>query len=75
MTEHDITTELWRQYSVVADGKIVNIKINEPVRLYVKRSENGDSHRVVDGEGVTHYIKANWFALAWKGRDGDGVEF
>lgn len=59
----DITSELWREYTF-GDGQTV--RINEPLRLYV--SDNG--HRVLDGEGVSHYVPFGWIHLKWQAKDG-----
>jgi len=65
MLEHDLTgTETWREY-VYTDGFTYCVKL--PAKLYVKSKPEGDSHRVVDSEGVTHYIPSGWRVLRWRG--------
>jgi hypothetical protein len=57
-----VTSELWREY-VWEDG--FTYKVTLPERLYVKRKESGDSHRVVDADGVVHYVPVGWRILRW----------
>lgn len=61
--EIDITTEEWREY-VFPHNEIVKIVV--PQILVV--SDNG--HRVIDGEGVSHYIPYGWIHLFWKSKEG-----
>lgn len=62
LNKFDVTSESWREY-IFADG--FTYKIENPVTLYVKRKAEGDSHRVVDRAGVTHYVPMGWRALRW----------
>ncbi len=59
--EKDISAEEYREYEYT-DGLI--IKITEPKTLYL--FERG-SARVLDKEGVVHYIPGNFKKLRWKG--------
>lgn len=63
MNEAEITTEEYREYRY-GDG--TSYRIDRPVRLWWKRDEGGDSHRVLDAEGVTHYPIRGWVAITWK---------
>lgn len=63
LSEADITTEEWREYHY-ADGAAY--RVTKPVKLWWKRDADGDSHRVLDAEGVTHYPKRGWTAISWK---------
>lgn len=58
----DITSETWREY-IYTDGFV--IRVEAPVRLYIKKSEKGDSHRVIDTAGTTHYVPVGWRTLRW----------
>ncbi|AGR47805.1 hypothetical protein PHIM7_114 [Sinorhizobium phage phiM7] len=66
MNSNDISTERWREYIYHGeDGLFFSYRIDNPSRLFVKKDQNGDSHRVVDIEGVTHYPKRGWVAIRW----------
>lgn len=60
----DISSEQWREYTF-ADGQAV--RIEKPLKLYV--SDNG--HRILDAEGVSHYVPLNWIHLKWQAKDGE----
>lgn len=55
------------QYRVYEWAGFVTIRINEPLKLNV--SESG-GHRVLDKEGVSHYIPKGWIHLYWKVKEG-----
>lgn len=59
-----ICTEAWREYTF-AGGEVV--RIEEPLELHV--SANG--HRILDGDGVSHYVPLTWVHLKWKVKDGE----
>lgn len=59
----DISSEIFRVYEF-ADK---SIKIDMPIALHV--SDRG-SHRILDSEGVSHYIPTGWYHLYWKVEDG-----
>lgn len=61
----DISSEAFRIYAY-ADGK--RFRINAPVSLYVLE---GGSHRVVDGDGMTHRPTPGWLAISWKPKPGE----
>jgi hypothetical protein len=58
----DISVEVSREY-VFADGFAYSIK--HPVTLYTR--PGSDSHRVVDDQGIAHYIPAGWRIIRWQG--------
>ena len=60
---NDISSEEWREYEF--DNKVVHL--DGPLALNV--SNNG--HRVIDSEGVSHYIPKGWIHLSWKGKEGE----
>lgn len=70
-----IENEAWRSYKFVRDGQVVETTIIQPVKLNVKRSAGGDSHRIIDAQGVSHYIPAGWVHLSWKGKSGEAYSF
>ena len=55
---NDISSERWREY----DFGDVDVRIDDPQWLAV--SENG--HRVLDGDGVSHYIGFGGFYFKWQ---------
>jgi hypothetical protein len=56
--------EDWREYDF-GGGKI--IRIENPQWLNVKRqTETLHSHRLIDENGVSHYIPSGWIGLRWK---------
>ena len=78
----DISAEKWREYefvhlffadtpnTAVASGfknkdvpKKVIVHIHDPIALLIRDS---GAHLVVDGSGVTHYIRCGWHRLSWK---------
>ncbi|MER8640985.1 hypothetical protein [Mesorhizobium sp. M1252] len=61
-SQHDITVEAWREYHY-GDGTYF---IKGPTTLFLKRDDRGDSHRVVDANGVTHYPRRGWLAISWR---------
>lgn len=67
MTKSDVTVEAWREY-VFSDGFVY--RVADPCILYVKRKPEGDSHRVVDREGVIHYVPTGWRILRWHNKAG-----
>ncbi|MES0134547.1 hypothetical protein NKJ88_06225 [Mesorhizobium sp. M0016] len=62
MTNVEITTEVWREYRY-ANGD--TYRIENPRSLWFKTDDRGDSHRVLDAEGVTHYPRRGWVAITW----------
>jgi len=68
----DISNESYRTYHF-PDGSAVTIY--DPLKLNVKRKLNGDSHRIIDANGVSHYIPAGWNHLEWKGKNGEAYNF
>jgi len=56
----DISSEEYRTY----DFPDYSITIEKPLKLNVSSS---GGHRVLDFEGVSHYIPSGWRHLEWKG--------
>jgi hypothetical protein len=67
----DISNEAYRTY-YFPTGETT---ITEPVKLNVKRKPEGDSHRIIDAAGVSHYVPAGWLRLSWKGKNGEAYNF
>ena len=65
LTLNDISSEKWREYEF--EGKKV-VHIDNPVGLNVSKT---GGHRVVDGDGVCHYVPKGWFHLSWKAKPGE----
>ena len=59
-----LTDEQYRVYDWL-DGK--TLKIENPTSLNVSAS---GGHRVLDAEGVSHYIPSGWKHLYWKVKEG-----
>lgn len=55
----DISTEDFREY----EFPDMTIRIENPQKLNVSKS---GGHRVIDGEGESHYIPNGWRHLHWK---------
>lgn len=63
---HDITSEEWREYDFGVEGIVY---IEKPVKLNIKRRADGlDSHRVLDSDGISHYIRPGWLEVKWKSK-------
>jgi hypothetical protein len=60
----DISSEQWREYRFLGGE---TVRIEAPHRLNV--SDSG-GHRILDGQGVSHYIPAGWIQLSWQVKDG-----
>jgi hypothetical protein len=67
----DISQEAWRTYHFPTGDTTILF----PVKLNVKRKKEGDSHRIIDADGVSHYVPAGWLRLSWKGKDGTTYMF
>lgn len=64
----NISSEEYREYTVLTDkGLPYKIRINQPTDLSVSAS---GGHRLLDAEGVSHYIPAGWVHLSWKAKAG-----
>jgi len=64
----DISVEMWRDYDFLTEhGKVVTLRINNPMVLHVSSS---GGHRVIDDQGVAHYIPYKWIALRWNNKPG-----
>lgn len=59
----DISSEQYREYNF---GTEKLVRIENPLQLKV----SGGGHRVLDAQGISHYIPKGWFHLSWKARDG-----
>ena len=60
----DISSEMYRTY-IYSDNTF--FIINNPIALSV--SESG-SHRILDADGISHYIPKGYIHLCWKAKDG-----
>jgi hypothetical protein len=66
----DISMEIFREYDFPSPHGIVKVHIAAPMVVAISKSERGDSHRVIDTLGGSHYIPAGWIALHWQVREG-----
>jgi hypothetical protein len=55
LIEGDLTSELWREYDF--PGRVY--RIEEPITFYYR--PGGETHRVLDSEGVIHCVPAPGF--------------
>ena len=69
----DISTQAWREYQF-PNG--ICVLVENPVALALSPRLNnlpvaygGNSHRIVDAAGVSHYIPRGWVRLQWVGHD------
>lgn len=72
MKFEDISNEKHRAYTFGKDGSFYTILIENPVKIHV--SDSG-GHRVLDKQGVSHYIPTGWLHLEWKVTDGEHFRF
>lgn len=62
-TFFDVTSEEYREYVFLRKG---TIRIDNPVAVAVSKS----GHRILDAEGVSHFVSNEWQAINWKAKDG-----
>lgn len=68
----DISDEEWREYTF----GVGIVRIEQPKWLHVKRqTETQHSHRIIDANGISHYIPSGWIALKWKSPTGKEFKF
>lgn len=60
----DLSNELYRMYDF---GDEKTIRIDSPLALNVSRS---GGHRILDAEGVSHYVPEGWIHLKWESKEG-----
>ena len=58
----DISSERWRRYHFPKTKETVYIDF--PVALNVSASSGG--HRIIDRDGVSHYIHSDWNHISWE---------
>lgn len=61
----DLTDEVFRVYTFPTG----TVRVDQPQRLWVKRSERGDSHRIETLAGGV-YIPAGWIKIEWTAKPG-----
>ena len=59
--------EDWREYDFGV-GRVY--RIDNPEQLHVKRKPEGDSHRLIDAQGIRHYVPAGWIGMRFAGQWG-----
>lgn len=65
-TFFNVSTEQWREYTFIKEGTERKVKIKDPIAVAVSKS----GHRVLDKEGVSHFVPAEWIELKWKAKTG-----
>ena len=63
LTLNDISSEDWREYDFGSQA----VRIVKPLALNVSKA---GGHRVIDAEGVSHYVPKGWIHLSWKSKEG-----
>lgn len=59
-----IESESYRVYRF-ANGS--EVKIENPIKINVSKT---GGHRILDAQGVSHYIPSGWIHLSWKAKQG-----
>ena len=59
----DISSEEYRTYKFPSG----DIHVKEPIALNVSKS---GGHRVLDANGISHYVPSGWIHICWKAKDG-----
>lgn len=65
--EIDISSEEYRTYTYPSGA---TFSIEQPATLHIITDDKGDTHRVIDKDGVTHRPERGWVGISWKPRDG-----
>lgn len=72
-TFKSIADEEFREYQFEGGGVY---RIKHPKWLHVKRQTASlHSHRIIDADGVSHYIPSGWIGLRWKSPEGKEFKF
>ncbi len=61
----DISSEATRRYQYRGEEFIT---VDNPIALNVSKA---GGHRILDGQGVSHYIPKGWIGLSWKAKEGN----
>jgi hypothetical protein len=56
------------QYRIYEFPNGSQVAITNPVALNVSKS---GGHRVLDAQGISHYIPAGWYHIYWKVKEGN----
>ena len=64
LTLNNISSEDWREY----DFGSQSVRVTKPLALNVSKS---GGHRIIDAEGVSHYVPKGWIHLSWKSKEGE----
>lgn len=59
----DISEEMVRVYRFAADAATTIVR---PVALAINQR---GSHRIIDADGISHYIPPGWIHLSWRAKD------
>lgn len=51
------------EYRIYHFSEYVSVRVNNPTHLHV--SESG-GHRLLDSQGLSHYVPPGWVHLVWK---------
>ena len=64
-TFFEVDTEEYRIYKW---GNGSSVRIESPA--YVSVNPNNGGHRILDMDGMSHYIPTGWIQLSWKSKEG-----
>lgn len=67
-TVKDISQEKYRKYYFDSGHAIM---VDKPIAVYIKQSDNGKTHRVVNVVGQVLWI-TNFVAIEWENKEGNG---
>lgn len=59
--------EEWREYDF---GQGKTYRVDRPIRVHITRKPGGDSHRLIDAQGVRHYVPSGWIGFRFEGKWG-----
>ncbi len=66
--EFSVLNDDWREYDYVKDGVLFTRRIENPRFLNV--NPHHFAHRILDAQGVVHYMPCGWIDLRWKVAEG-----
>lgn len=72
LIENDITTELWREYTFGPSSDATVVRIDNPVKLFMR--PGGTTHRILTVDGVVTCVPApgeKGCVLRWLNKDAE----
>jgi hypothetical protein len=65
----DISSERWRRYNFPSSAGIADDEVRISLPCFLSVSKSG-GHRILDEQGISHYIPTGWNHLEWEAKDG-----